>query len=174
LTANSLIIKPQQTTVKGEAKMKKRCSVKRLFVMVAPVAVGILMLCMSPAHAKALNPDMVLKTWLAQNPGIAASAEDTQGLTCLVTTAIMTYGELAACKNDQACSAEVLYSNILDAILCVNPEAENIALLACTSDAVASYLEQSTVCGSKDNLCKVLNLVNLLQGFSGCFNQEQQ
>jgi len=152
--------------------MKKRLGTKRIFMMAAPVAVGILMFCLSPAHAKTLSTNAVLKAWLAQNPSIAASAEDTANLTCLVTTAIAAYSELAACQNDSACSAEVLYSNVLEAILCVNPDADNVALLACASDAVTSYLEQNTLCGGNEKLCKVLNLLTLLQGVSGCFNQQ--
>lgn len=153
--------------------MKKRLSAKKVFMIAAPVAVGILMFCLSPAHAKTLTTNAVLRTWLAQNPSLAASAEGTENLSCLVTTAIATYGELSSCQNDEACSTEVLYSGILDAILCVNPDADNIALLACASDTVTSYLEQNGTCGSKDNLCKVLNLVSLLNGFSGCFTTQQ-
>lgn len=153
--------------------MKKRPGTKRTAMIAAPVAVCILMLCLAPAQAKTLKSGEVLRAWLAQNPALAASAQDQQNLQCLVATAMSAYTDLAACKNDQACSSEVLYSSVLDAILCINPEADNIDLLACTSDAVASYIEQTGACGSKDKLCQVLNLITLFKGFSGCFGQQQ-
>lgn len=60
-------------------------------MIAAPLAAGILMLCLAPAHAKTLKPEAVIRTWLAQNPLLAASAEDQQNLQCLVSTAMAAY-----------------------------------------------------------------------------------
>jgi len=94
-------------------------------------------------------------------------ADDSAIGICLLSAAVDGFVELSACNNDLYCGTAAIFSLVIDALLCTNPEDENIVFLLCASDAVVDFFANSTLCEQGDP-CQIQNLLTLAMAVIAC------
>jgi len=94
-------------------------------------------------------------------------ADDSAIGICLLSAAVDGFAALSACDQDPYCSTAAIFSLIIDALLCTNPEDENIVFLLCASDAVVDYFARSALC-EQGEACQIQNLLTLAMSVIVC------